>query len=185
MKVGNSRTKSGFTIVELLIVIVVIGILAAITIVAFNGVQTRAENTKTITAVSSWAKALQLYKADVGTYPSQGSCLGSTTTYAGSYNGRCWNPDNSQWYVQTAFLNLLAPYIGGAPEPSTKNIHSSTTEQYKGALYIQSAANDSRIYANIIGISTTAECPAIGGLDPSFGGSVRSSGVSCYYRLPQ
>lgn len=36
------KRHSGFTIVELLIVIVVIGILAAITIVAFNGVQNRA-----------------------------------------------------------------------------------------------------------------------------------------------
>ena len=36
------KTKSGFTIVELLIVIVVIGILAAITIVAYNGIQSRA-----------------------------------------------------------------------------------------------------------------------------------------------
>ncbi len=36
------KTKSGFTIVELLIVIVVIGILAAITIVAYNGIQERA-----------------------------------------------------------------------------------------------------------------------------------------------
>ena len=34
--------RSGFTIVELLIVIVVIAILAAITIVAFNGIQERA-----------------------------------------------------------------------------------------------------------------------------------------------
>lgn len=33
------KSRSGFTIVELLIVIVVIGILAAVTIVAYNGVQ--------------------------------------------------------------------------------------------------------------------------------------------------
>jgi prepilin-type N-terminal cleavage/methylation domain-containing protein len=39
------KTKSGFTIVELLIVIVVIGILAAITIVAYNGIQDRANDT--------------------------------------------------------------------------------------------------------------------------------------------
>lgn len=41
----KNRSK-GFTIVELLIVIVVIGILAAITIVAYNGVQTRARQAK-------------------------------------------------------------------------------------------------------------------------------------------
>lgn len=40
------KNKNGFTIVELLIVIVVIGILAAITIVAYNGIQNRAQDTK-------------------------------------------------------------------------------------------------------------------------------------------
>lgn len=41
-RVAKTGRRDGFTIVELLIVIVVIGILAAITIVAFNGVQERA-----------------------------------------------------------------------------------------------------------------------------------------------
>jgi prepilin-type N-terminal cleavage/methylation domain-containing protein len=40
------KKQTGFTIVELLIVIVVIGILAAITIVSFNGVQDRANQNK-------------------------------------------------------------------------------------------------------------------------------------------
>ena len=39
-----SGNKSGFTIVELLIVIVVIAVLAAISIVAYNGIQNRAYN---------------------------------------------------------------------------------------------------------------------------------------------
>ena len=42
----HSNRPAGFTIVELLIVVIVIAILAAITIVAFNGIQTRAEESK-------------------------------------------------------------------------------------------------------------------------------------------
>lgn len=42
----HKRNTRGFTIVDLLIVIVVIAILAAITIVAFNGIQQRARNTQ-------------------------------------------------------------------------------------------------------------------------------------------
>lgn len=61
---------TGFTIVELLIVIVVIGILAAITIVAFNGVQARAHNAKRVSDLAGIAKAIELYRADNGRYPA-------------------------------------------------------------------------------------------------------------------
>ena len=56
-----NQKQSGFTIVELLIVIVVIGILAAITIVAYNGIQTRAENAKTINGVAAIARSRITY----------------------------------------------------------------------------------------------------------------------------
>jgi len=51
----------GFTIVELLIVIVVIGILSAITIVAFRGVQSRALNSARYQEVMAWHKLIQTY----------------------------------------------------------------------------------------------------------------------------
>lgn len=60
----------GFTIVELLIVIVVIAILAAISIVSYNGIQQRANNTVVANNLSSAAKSLALYHADNGQYPT-------------------------------------------------------------------------------------------------------------------
>ena len=62
------RTQSGFTIVELLIVIIVIGILAALVLVTFSGVQQKARNTERVTgkhffiADNSTAEGRQQYR---------------------------------------------------------------------------------------------------------------------------
>lgn len=58
-----SSKRNGFTIVELLIVIVVVAILAAITVVAFNGVQQRAQNTARIAQAEKMYKYLRAYVA--------------------------------------------------------------------------------------------------------------------------
>ena len=61
------RQKNGFTIVELLIVIVVIGILAAITIVAFNGVQKKARVVTLQSDLANSSKLLLSSKVTSGT----------------------------------------------------------------------------------------------------------------------
>lgn len=61
-----SYKKSGFTIVELLIVVVVIAILAAITIVAYNGIQNRAKNSASSLVASQAAKKLAIYATSNG-----------------------------------------------------------------------------------------------------------------------
>lgn len=63
------KQEKGFTIVELLIVIVVIGILAAITIVAYNGIQARSRTTAVTADLRSIEKAMLLYRADHGKLP--------------------------------------------------------------------------------------------------------------------
>lgn len=74
-----ARRQTGFTIVELLIVIVVIAVLAAITVVAFNGIQQRAQATRTISTAQSYIKALQAYITQYGAYPiTYNACLGDT-----------------------------------------------------------------------------------------------------------
>lgn len=80
------KSRSGFTIVELLIVIVVIAILAAITIVAYNGVQTRARDSARTSDVRAIQKALELYKAEHGRYPARVAIGSNTPTgFTGRY----------------------------------------------------------------------------------------------------
>ncbi|MBC7943306.1 prepilin-type N-terminal cleavage/methylation domain-containing protein, partial [Candidatus Saccharibacteria bacterium] len=66
--------QPGFTIVELLIVIVVIGILAAITIVAYNGVQQRAVVASLTSDLDNGSKTLKLFQVDNGSYPTTINC---------------------------------------------------------------------------------------------------------------
>jgi len=65
--------KSGFTIVELLIVVVVIAILAAITLVAYTNIQDRARASEASAALVQAKKKLALYKVDNGSYPTTGN----------------------------------------------------------------------------------------------------------------
>ncbi len=65
----KKSSQKGFTIVELLIVIVVIGILAALVLNTFSGVQKRARDTQRQTDVNAIATQLEVYYNDNGTYP--------------------------------------------------------------------------------------------------------------------
>lgn len=90
------RSISGFTIVELLVVIVVIGIIATISIVSYNGVQTRTHNSNRIAQLQAWQSVFDRYKAKKGTLPLSatangvGYCLG-TTGFPNGFDGapRC------------------------------------------------------------------------------------------------
>ncbi|MBP9667531.1 prepilin-type N-terminal cleavage/methylation domain-containing protein [Candidatus Saccharibacteria bacterium] len=75
------RDERGFTIVELLIVIIVIAILAAITIVAYTNISTRAKASTAKSNAESVQKVVEAYAADDTTagYPT----LAQLTAYNG------------------------------------------------------------------------------------------------------
>ncbi len=73
LRIKGRESSSGFTIVELLIVIVVIGILAAVTVVAFSNAQTRAKNSSTQASLKQVQKLVEMYAVENGSYPTTGS----------------------------------------------------------------------------------------------------------------
>lgn len=70
LRTTNQQSR-GFTIVELLIVIVVIAILAAISIVAYNGIQERARNTTAADSASQLKTKIEAWNAVNGEYPTK------------------------------------------------------------------------------------------------------------------
>lgn len=107
--------QSGFTIVELLIVIVVIGILAAITVVAYNGIQQRANDMTRIDGIAKIRKALELYKIDNGRYPN--ATNSNTSHLDGTYPGGGWEVSEIN---SATWMNQLAKYMpSGIPKDPT------------------------------------------------------------------
>ncbi len=77
--VSLKQRQSGFTIVELLIVIVIIGILATLVIVTFSGVQQRARDSERKTDINAIAGQLEAAYAKTGTYPALAGLLDAPT----------------------------------------------------------------------------------------------------------
>jgi general secretion pathway protein G len=74
MKRSNPRSlrssSAGFTLVELMLVLVILGILAGLVLPQFAGRQDQARNTAAITQISTFNTALSAYEVDTGSYPS-------------------------------------------------------------------------------------------------------------------
>ena len=123
------RSAYGFTIVELLIVIVVIGILASITIIAYNGVQGRAEYTRIKSDFSTLQKALEMYKSDHGdAYPNSADCVATAGEANYEHQWCGWNQG-----VNDSFIPGIAPrYIATTPTLS-KRADTADTYLYKSS----------------------------------------------------
>lgn len=118
----KTNLKSGFTIVELLIVIVVIGILAALVLNSFSGAQAKSRDAKRVTDVQALRKYAAAYVAEKGEAPQ--STVGCWAARSYLVGGECEDFANFQ---------DITKYMGNSGLPKDpKNDNTYFYMYYKG-----------------------------------------------------
>lgn len=140
-------TRSGFTIVELLIVVVVIAILATIVVIAYNGIRQRAVDSSVQSSVKQASTKIEaFFITNNESYPPTLSSIGvedtPDTTYAYTYD----NSSSPQTYCVSATSGTTSYHLtnaqrtltnGACEEPADLSIYGPS-----GAPYATTLEND-------------------------------------------
>lgn len=102
-------SKRGFSIIELLVVIVVIGILASISLSTFNGAKIRTRDSRRKVDLQTVKIAMSLFKRDKNVYPNFAGIVGANTDVADCVVG---SDRTVSW---TSLQSQLANYLSILP----------------------------------------------------------------------
>src|SRR6056297_1325722 len=101
----NQKDKKGFTLIELMVVVAIMGLLAALAVISLNNARQRARDARRISDVKQVQTALELYYLDNQEYPDstgdiiEGKCISSSGGLAESCSGTVYmrlTPSNPQ-----------------------------------------------------------------------------------------
>ncbi len=177
---------SGFTIVELLIIIVVIAILASLAVVSYNGIQRRALNTVRIAELKDFEKILHMYKTLNGDYPGGGGdvvryCVGTGFPIGYGGEARCresFSSDPLYSYRQSDGAGIMAQFAtvgvvsGGLKKPVNGWLVGPWMEAYPPTATPPFNYNEIRI-STAIESSDPADCSKAGFLSTWIDGTTQ------------
>lgn len=115
-----NRIQKGFTLIELMIVIAIVGILAAVALPAYQDYTVRAKLSEVMSRGSEVKTAVTEYFASAGTMPADGTTDVFNTGAAGKVGGVAWVNSGSQ-YIQLT-INTTAGNNGIAELTASTNL---------------------------------------------------------------
>lgn len=161
--VSLKQRQSGFTIVELLIVIVIIGILATLVIVTFSGVQQKARDSERKTDINAIAGQLEAGYANKGYYPTLAGLNSATTRSSLEIRldlKALADPKNPEEANQAVIAgnSTIPTEVPANPTTSTYRYHyvgegctgTTATDQctgYKLYAYMEATADPTKVYS--------------------------------------
>ena len=148
------KSTSGFTVVELLIVIVVIGVLAAITIVAYTTMQQKARDAQRKQDVATIVKALKLYEPDNGPMGSGSGC-GAGGGGNGYFNYNYGSPGSDMNECLKA-AKVISSTIADPQNTATCTTPGLTCRKYMKYTCTQSGALTTYVFANLETVGHTS-----------------------------
>lgn len=112
------RTECAVTIIEMLVVIMIIFILAALVLAASSYVQNKGARARAETEIAAMSAALESYKADNGTYPTDSSTTEILQANADPQGG---NPANFVGASQFLYKKLSGDFDGNPTTSDSTN----------------------------------------------------------------
>ena len=150
---NRSRTSTGFTLVEILIVVVILGILAAIVIPQFTNASESAKGSSLVSQLQTIRGQLELYQTQHnGNYPTLAQLWGNMTSYTDVAGAAQATKDATHIY---------GPYLQQAPVNPLENSSTTASAAAAGVGWVYTAAtgaitaNAKQAKATALNLATT------------------------------
>jgi|AntRauTorckE6833_2_1112554.scaffolds.fasta_scaffold16674_2 prepilin-type N-terminal cleavage/methylation domain-containing protein len=118
MRLGTKKILLGFTLIEVLVVVSIIGILSSLIYVNFNQARNESKNRAWQTEMKEVQLAIELYKAQKGSYPTAESIPALS---CGSVSSGVAEARSSDCLLNPVVENLVPEFINEFINPNTSN----------------------------------------------------------------